>query len=169
MHCEVYKLALRASWKCLLDCKVVQLPVKPVQIASKYGIECRLTDAFLTGGEAGKLIRRQSGKVQIVVNPKDTDTQKRFTILHELGHYLLGDCEPAADRFAAGVLMPACVLLGANALDPVTISRLCGVSKAAAERRSKRLFWLLEHDQFIRHPLEHELFMQFQNFIYNRR
>lgn len=169
MHCEIYKLALRASWKCLLDCKVVQLPVKPVQIASKYGIECRSTDAFLTGGEAGKLIRRQSGKVQIVVNPKDTDTQKRFTILHELGHYLLGDCEPAADRFAAGVLMPACVLLGANALDPVTISSLCGVSKDAAERRSKRLFWLLEHDLFIRHPLEHELFMQFQNFIYNRR
>ena len=165
MNYDIYKATRDASWKCLIDCGVSELPIKPVQIVSHYGIECRLTDAFLTSGESGKLIRRASGKMQIVVRPTDTDQRKRFTILHELCHYLLGESEYQAERFAASVLMPACVLWGLNAYTPERISQLCNVSQRAAQRRSERMQFLLQKGKFLVHPLEHQVYAQFKSFI----
>lgn len=168
MRYEDYKTARDASWQCLIDCKVTELPVKPVQIADHYGIECRLTDAFLADGESGKLIRRPSGKVQIIVNPNDTDQRKRFTIMHEIGHYLLGESEYQAERFAASVLMPACVLWALNVQSPQTIAEVCNVSQAAAQRRFRRLQELRTRGKFLTHPLEKLVFDQFQDFIRRR-
>lgn len=165
---EDYKTARNASWKCLIDCKITELPVKPVQIADYYGIECRLTDAFLTAGESGKLIRRASGKRQIIVRPTDTDQRKRFTIMHEIGHYLLGESEYQAERFAAAVLMPACVLWALNVQCPQTIAEVCNVSQTAAQRRFRRLQDLRIQDKFLTHPLEKLVFDQFQDFIRRR-
>lgn len=169
MNFTIYEAARNASWQCLIDCGVSELPVKPVQIAAHYGIECKLTDAFLQPEESGKLIRREFDKLQIVVRPTDTDQRKRFTILHELGHYLLGESEYAAERFAVGVLMPACVLWGVGAFDPETISQICNVSQQAAQRRSERMRILRTRDKFLTHPLEQQVYDQFQTFIQSQR
>lgn len=168
MRYEDYKTARNASWKCLIDCNVTMLPIKPVQIADHYDIECRLTDAFLTGGESGKLVRRASGKMQIIVNPNDTDQRKRFTIMHEIGHYLLGESEYQAERFAASVLMPACVLWALNVQSPQAVAEVCNVSQTAAQRRFRRLQKLQMWDKFLTHPLEKLVFDQFQDFIRGR-
>lgn len=165
MDYGIYKNARNASWQCLIDCGVSELPVKPVQIADHYGIACKESEELLSNGESGKLIRRESGKVQIIVRPTDVVQRKRFTILHELGHYLLGESEYSAERFAVGVLMPACVLWGVGAFTPESISQICNVSQQAAQRRSERIRILRERNKFLTHPLERQVYGQFQKFI----
>lgn len=169
MNCPVYESAYFASCQILLESGTTELPVKPVQLAARYDVECRSTDAFLTAGESGKLIRRASGKVQIVVSPDLQNVQKRFVVLHELGHYFLGECEYTADHFATCVLMPQVVLLAAGIIDPVSISIICGVSSCAAVRCSKLLTWRLIQGNFIRNDLERKLFIQFNDFIHKQK
>lgn len=169
MYCPVYESAYFASCQLLLDSGTTELPVKPVQLAARYGVECKSTDAFLTAGEPGKLIYRASGKTQIVVSPDLQNVQKRFVVLHELGHYFLGECEYTADHFAACVLMPQVVLLAAGIIDPESISIVCGVSSCAAVRCSKLLTWRLIQGNFIRNDLERKLFIQFNDFIHKQK
>ena len=73
--------------------------------------------------------------------------------------------EYAAERFAVGVLMPACVLWGVGAFDAETIARLCNVSQEAAQRRSERLRLLRKREKFLTSPLERQVYKQFQSFI----
>mgnify|MGYP002964285796 FL=1 len=87
-----------------------------MQIAKHYGIMCTYSDSLSCDG----VISRTKDNVSIVIRKEQPRTRQRYTILHELGHYLLGhldkeyqsEAEYAADRFAADVLMPACVLWG---------------------------------------------------------
>ena len=114
-------------------------------------------------------IYRASGKTQIVVSPDLQNVQKRFVILHELGHYFLGECEYTADHFATCVLMPQVVLLAAGIVDPVSISIVCGVSNCAAIRCSKLLTWRRRQGYFLRDGLESKLFIQFNDFIHKQK
>ena len=181
MNYGIYKGARDASWRCLIDCNISELPVKPVQIARQYGLTCKDSARFLQVDEAGKIIRRSSGDVQILLRPDAPVSGKRFTVMHELGHYLLGHLgdeplsrsqstitqpeEYAAERFAVGVLMPACVLWGIGAFDAETIARLCNVSPEAAQRRAERLRLLRKRGKFLTSPLEQQVFQQFKDFI----
>lgn len=181
MDYGIYKNVRDASWQCLIDCSVSALPVRPVQIALHYGVECLDYAPLLQSGESGKIIRRTDSRVQIMLNPNQPAPRKRFTILHELGHYLLGHLgdeplprsystitqpeEYAAERFAVGVLMPACVLWGLQAFDSDAIAALCNVSQSAAQRRSERMQILRERDKFLTSPLERQVYQQFQDFI----
>lgn len=183
MDYGIYKSTRNASWSCLIDCCITELPVKPVQIAKHYGIRCKENAAYLKDGESGKIMRKNSGEILLVVKPEESDKRKRFTILHELGHYLLGhlgkepltrsrDCirpeeEYAAERFAVGVLMPACVLWALDIHTAEDIAKLCNVSPSAAERRAERMAILYQRDKFLSHPLERQVFQQFHEFIGN--
>lgn len=181
MDYEVYKGARDASWKCLIDCGVSELPVKPVRIAAHYGLECMEFAPLLQDGETGRIIRRTDGRIQIVLHPALPAPRKRYTILHELGHYLLGHLnaealacdyseimqpeEYAAERFAADVLMPACVLWGLQLHTAKEIAQVCGVSLTAAQRRSERMTTLYQRNMFLAHPLERQVYRQFESFI----
>ena len=55
MDYGVYKGARNASWQCLIDCGVSELPVKPTRIASHYGVECIEFAQLLQDGEAGRV------------------------------------------------------------------------------------------------------------------
>lgn len=181
MDYGVYKSARNASWQCLIDCGVSELPVKPTRIASHYGVECIEFAPLLQDGEAGRILQRADGRIQIVLHPDQPAPRKRYTVLHELGHYLLGHLgteplarshnditqpeEYAAERFAADVLMPACVLWGLQAFDSDAIAALCNVSQSAAQRRSERMQILRERDKFLTSPLERQVFQQFKKFI----
>ena len=181
MNYGIYKGSRDASWRCLIDCHISTLPVKPVRIARQYGLICKDSARLLQEIETGKIVRRRSGEIQILLRPDLPAPEKRFTVMHELGHYLLGHLgdeplsrsystitqpeEYAAERFAVGVLMPACVLWGIQTFDAETIARLCNVSPEAAQRRSERLRLLRKRGKFLTSPLEQQVFQQFKDFI----
>lgn len=181
MNYGIYKGSRDASWRCLIDCHISTLPVKPVRIARQYGLICKDSARLLQENETGKIVRRRSGEIQIFLRPDLPAPEKRFTVMHELGHYLLGHLgdeplsrsystitqpeEYAAERFAVGVLMPACVLWGIQTFDAETISQICNVPQTVAQRRSDRLRILRKRGKFLTSPLEQQVFQQFSNFI----
>lgn len=170
MNYAIYKNSRNASWQCLIDCCVTELPIRPVQIAKHYGIMCTYSDSLSCDG----VISRTKDNVSIVIRKEQPRTRQRYTILHELGHYLLGhldkeyqsEAEYAADRFAADVLMPACVLWGLQLHTANDIVRICDVSQVAAQRRADRMAVLYQRNMFLAHPLERQVYQQFQDFIY---
>ncbi|MDE5753275.1 MAG: ImmA/IrrE family metallo-endopeptidase, partial [Oscillospiraceae bacterium] len=106
---------------------------------------------------------------------------KRYTVMHELGHFLLGhlgetplsrseyDCRPseeqAADKFAIDMLAPACVLWGLHLHRPEEIAKVCNISMQAAGYRAERMKLLYQRNKFLSHPLERRVYAQFSEFI----
>lgn len=182
MNYGIYKNARNASWQCLIDCQVLKLPIKVVQIAARYDIVCRKSNKIDLCGASGE-IKRENGEICIFTDESQNDRRRRFTIMHELGHYLLGhlgdeplsrsesDCKPeeeqAADRFAADMLMPACVLWGLDVHTPEDIARLCNVSMQAARIRAERMAVLYKRGKFLLSPLERQVYSAFGGFIQN--
>lgn len=62
-------------------------PVPIVKIANDNGIDVYSTSS-LKPNESG-LIRKENGKYVIYVNKNHPNTRQRFTIAHELGHFML--------------------------------------------------------------------------------
>lgn len=165
--------AANASLHCLLACGVSALPVKPVRIAMHYGVPCLDYAQLLQCGEVGRIIQRADGRVQIVLDPSQPILRRRFAVVHELGHYLLGHLdrppqtadEYAADCFAAGVLMPVCVLYRLHVHKADDIAYICSVTRGAAETRAGHLKQLYRRGEFLTHPLEPQVLRQFEEFI----
>lgn len=184
MDYGIYINTRNASWQCLIDCGAAELPVKPVRIAEHYRIECRSLVSESLDGKSG-MLRMIDGVPCIFTNASQSVTRRRYTIMHELGHFLLGHLgdaplsrsyssirpeeEMAADRFAADILMPACVLWGLNIHTAEDIAKLCNVSMQAAQIRAERMEVLYQRDKFLSHPLERQVYQQFQNFIRNHK
>lgn len=180
MKYGIYKGARNASWQCLIDCDISEFPIKPVKIAALYGIICLKATVEQLHGASGK-IEPIDSEIYISFNDDDPVTRQRFTIMHELGHYVLGhlgdtplsrserECKPeeetAADRFAADMLMPACVLWGLGIHTAEDIARVCGVSMQAAQIRAERMEVLYRRNMFLSHPLERQVFRQFKPWI----
>lgn len=131
-------------------------------------------------GDSGEIIMYQN-QVYILVDKYAIPTRKRYTVMHELGHFLLGhlgdeplsrsehDCKPseeqAADKFAIDMLAPACVLWGLQLHTPEDIARVCNISMQAARFRAERMKVLYQRNKFLSHPLEQRVFAQFRAFI----
>lgn len=93
----------------------------------------------------------------IVINDAQHARRKRFSLAHEIGHLLLGHGpvafksdiqilrsarhEAHANRFAAELLMPKCLLKKYGFLKPEEICGLCQVSLEAARIRAEQLGW----------------------------
>ena len=184
MNYAIYKNVRNASWQCLIDCNVTALPIKPVQLAALYGIKCKAATKEQLRGAAGEIVAF-AGKVIISFREDDPPQRQRFTIMHELGHYLLGhlgtkpmsrsesDCRPeeeqAADKFAIDMLAPACVLWALDLHTPDKIARACNISMQAAEIRARRMDQLYRRNMFLTHPLERIVFQQFRQFIESQK
>ncbi|MDE6087246.1 MAG: ImmA/IrrE family metallo-endopeptidase, partial [Oscillospiraceae bacterium] len=107
-----------------------------MKIAKCYGIDCKKNLRERMNGDSGEIILYQN-QVYILVDKQASPTRQRYTVMHELGHYLLGhlgetplsrsehDCKPseeqAADKFAIDMLAPACVLWGLRLHTPAVI------------------------------------------------
>ena len=61
--------------------------------------------------------------------------------------------------------MPACVQWGLQLHTADDIARVCNVSQTAAQRRSERMAVLYQRNMFLTHPLERQVYQQFQDFI----
>ena len=55
MNYGIYKNARNASWQCLIDCKISELPIKPVQISAHFGIHCKQADKLKLNGASGEI------------------------------------------------------------------------------------------------------------------
>lgn len=63
------------------------LPVDPFEIAKKLGIEILSEDRGNTSA-SGRIDVLQSGEIQIWINPRHHINRQRFTMAHELGHFI---------------------------------------------------------------------------------
>lgn len=173
MNYEIYKNVRDASWRFLIRHNICSLPVDLKPILFEMGITVRKDNAgILRADERGRAVN-ENGNLHIIV--RDTPVpQKRYTIMHEIGHIVLGHTEAsgssdvneyAAERFAIGVLAPACVLWGTGVKTEEEIAELCSISITAAKNREKRMPELYTRNRFLISPLEKQVFEQFSDFI----
>lgn len=187
MQYGIYKNIRNASWRCLIDCDIQSLPIPISKICRIYGGKViNNSDEHnrlkLNDGESGRVYIIHDSPFVIV---KETEPigRIRFTIAHELGHYLLGHLgndlnvlnreyenikpplESEADVFASRLLAPACVLWGLNLHTPQEIAEACNISLQAATIRAERMEILYKRNMFLSHPLERQVYENFREFI----
>lgn len=138
------------------------VPVPIIELCNREGVEVRET-LFTESGVSGLIIGRD-GQFSIYVNRDEPKTRKRFTIAHELGHYILhlrgkrdnggfrdsqstirtvfrraGDSsieEREANQFAAALLMPETLVREYGPVsDAVALGSIFGVSAEAMRIR----------------------------------
>lgn len=133
-------------------------PVSVENIARALGLSVR----YASMGEISGEIRRDDFGYVITINSTDARARQRFTLAHEIGHYILhrdliGDgivddamyrsklssyFETQANQYAAFVLMPPMLFKEKAASvhnDTATLAQIFGVSRQAAEFRLKNL------------------------------
>ena len=178
-----YKNVRNAAWQCLIDFDICKLPVNVVQITKMLGIKVVKNSIAkrLESYESGATLV-QNEQWYIVYDDTQIKQRCRFTIAHELGHILLGHTlkngryartfdtskpeeETEADMFAARLLAPACVLWALDLHNPEEISHVCNISHSAAEVRADRMEILYRRNKFLTHPLERQVYKNFEKFI----
>ena len=137
----------------------IRLPVDPVRIARNLGVQ--VFDAPLSEDISGSLVKTAGADPVILLNRADSNSRRRFTCAHELGHFVRrsGDeqfeyiehrgpiategSEPSeiyANQFAAAMLMPAdLVRKHASGKGTLELARMFGVSPDAMKFRLKNL------------------------------
>lgn len=177
MHYEIYKNARDASWKFLLQHKICSLPVDLKCITSAMGVIVKKDETRMLGVDERGKTANANGELRIIVRDMPIP-QKRYTIMHEIGHIVLGHTETdgrsdvdeyAAERFAIGVLAPACVLWGISIRTAEEIAELCNISITSAKIREKRMQELYDRNKFLSLPLERQVFEQFSDFINSKK
>ncbi len=71
----------------LRDHGMLEMPVDPVRLA--HGLGLRVFNAKFGDENVHGLLANRAGKGTLYVNADDHSVRKRFTIAHELGHYVL--------------------------------------------------------------------------------
>ncbi len=184
MNYGKYKQARNASWQCLIDYRISNLPVKVSQIAKQADIVLLKNSVvnLLHQNESG-ITLMQDDKLYIIYADEQSPQRCRFTIAHELGHIFLGhlfskdgngfvttdDAEHSANVFARDLLAPACVLHELHATNAAAIANLCNISFDAATYRAERMSELERRNAFYLHPLERQVNEQFAEFINKRK
>lgn len=64
----------------------VDVPVDPVSIAASLGL--KVFTAGLEKSVAGLLVKRRGEDAAIYLNAADSENRQRFTLAHEIGHYI---------------------------------------------------------------------------------
>lgn len=149
---------------------VDRIPVDPVTIAKKLGIE--VYETVLPDTVSGAIIKEKGKDARILVQANDTDNRKRFTVAHEIGHFIansdsgedtfeyvdLRDTESSegnnpkevfANKFAAELLMPQDLVKQAfrSTQSVSLLAAQFGVSAEAMRFRLKNLGLLREQLQ----------------------
>jgi Zn-dependent peptidase ImmA (M78 family) len=136
------------------------LPIDPRKIAAHEGLKVESCPSFAIKNISGELIP-DGEKAVIRYNPADSAKRQRFTIAHELGHFMLGHGhafrdpssnfsmsyydpqEVDANQFAAEILMPEVavkVLVKQRKIQDVAeLARIFDVSVNAMSYRLKKL------------------------------
>ena len=201
MNYNHYSRARDASWEIIIRFRISALPVQVSGIARGLGMVLipysKAPDSVrgiirqqLQFESDGFLIR-DSDAPTIYYNDRCSIGRQRFTVAHELGHYVLrhpgsrinreprgddpDDTEAEANVFAARLLAPACVLWGMGLRTTTEIARVCGISLTSAAFRAERMEALYAREQeyiasqgrscFLLSPQERRVFAQFRDYI----
>ncbi len=137
------------------------IPIDPIKLARAAGVTVKAVPNLSTSGEFKKCM--VEGPL-IQYRSTESDVRQRFTIAHELGHFVLGHggayrdnpdnfslanhdpLEVSANRFAAELLMPEDVLnylvikRGINGI--AKLADMLQVSQVAMQYRLKNLGWI---------------------------
>jgi Zn-dependent peptidase ImmA (M78 family) len=81
-----YEKCEQAAGQLLTDFSVSQLPVDVHSIVRRMDIQLM---EYNLGEDTSGVLVIQKGKGTIGYNPKDPQVRRRFTVAHELGHYVL--------------------------------------------------------------------------------
>lgn len=183
-----------AAWRILLDCQIDKLPVDLNNIMRQLCIQAnpyRGNEQMIRKLGLEKQIMRTSGLTfyrggspHILYDDTEPPQRIRFTIAHELGHLVLGHIthgsytvqnrepcpgdspmEVAANRFAVGLLAPACVLWALDLHTAEEIASACQISRQAATFRAERMAVLYRRGKFLSHPMERAVYRQFEPYI----
>ena len=76
---------------------VALVPVDPVPIARRLGMN--VVDSYLDPEVAGALVKETGRDAVILVNGADSPNRKRFTVAHEIGHYVKRSASPDAFEY----------------------------------------------------------------------
>ena len=181
------------AWQFLKDNKISRLPVNPFELAKRLGVIVMNYDDFAAHYQVSTnyLVEEISpdgfarfvDKYFIVAynNSVISLGRKRWTITHELAHFILGHISPAvpllgrenkkakldmaADAFTRRILCPSIVLERIGVQTPDQIAALCGISYLAAKNVHLHMSGLRQNQKFGTIPLELEVLKQFQPFI----
>lgn len=194
MNYENYKKSRNAAWEILLACNVEKLPVDLNAVLRHLEVRVYSYSRgreLLTSTGLAEVAKQVSGltfyigsQPVILYNDAETPQRIRFTVGHELGHIVLGHVQPgeytqqnrepqpgdspteqAANRFAADLLSPACVLWGLDLHRAEDIAKVCKISIQSARFRAERMEVLYQRNKFLLHPLEQAVYQQFEPFI----
>lgn len=179
---KIYKDARNASWQFLIDHQIGKLPIDLNTITRNMGIEVLVdkNQKIVSGRDYGVTISR-NGTATIILRPNLLRQVARYTTAHEIGHIVLGhtlsdmptltpaEQEYQAERFAIGILAPACVLWGLGLHTPEEIASFCDISLASAKIRAERMKTLYARNAFLLSPLERRVFNQFRPYIDNTK
>lgn len=188
---ENYRIARNKAWETLIKYDIKALPINLEHIANKANITIdlysksnftQLLSADVLSGD-GFIIKDRDNK-RIFINDKiNNRNRRRFTLAHELGHGILNHNideihyrnseidnqndiqETQANIFARDLLMPSIVLAALNIHTPDEIMKICDVSYQSAIIRAERMEELYKRKMFNKHPLEKQVYKQFENFI----
>lgn len=140
------------------------VPVNIDDMAHRMGAEVRYLEYLDGGGDISGRFDIEDGKPICTVRSTDVPVRRRFTLAHELGHYVLNhgrgfrdnaasfnlsnydQREIDANKFAAEILMPKLAInyviekLGRK--DVEDLAQLFQVSRQAMTFRLKNLGWL---------------------------
>lgn len=182
----IYQKSRNASWQFLVDNKIDSLPVMLDDICrqNKY-IICKDSKIhYLKPKQLGATFYANN-EWYIIFSDSVNIQAQRYTIAHELGHIFLGHPmvdgkygrtfiidsseEYQAERFAIDILAPACVLWGLNLHTPQEIAEICNISMTSATKRAIRMEELYRRNMFLSHPLERQVFKQFEKFMYGSK
>ncbi len=194
-----YQKARDAAWRVLIRYRINRLPVDVKKICAKEGVALfpysrvkepmKALGFFEHSKRTDGFSLRHGKRLLLFYNDTTSAQRQRFTIAHELGHYLNGDVtafptyrnrepgkkddphETAANVTASRILAPACVLWHMGVVKPADIATLCDISLTAAKWRAERLRLLIEREKafrlrygrgcFLMSPLERQVFLQF--------
>lgn len=194
MNYESYKKSRNAAWEILLACRVEALPVDLNAVLRHLDVRVYAYSRgreLLEAAGLTQAAKRVSGltffagpQPVILYNDAEAPQRIRFTVAHELGHLVLGHVQPgehtrqnrepqpgdnpteqAANRFAADLLAPACVLWGLDLHRAEDIAKACKISIQAARFRAERMEILYQRNKFLLHPLEQAVYRQFEPYI----
>lgn len=153
--------AERAAVQIVEECWDGRLPVDPVRIAKTFGLKTFNDD--LDDEVSGMLVKRKGSDPEILLNREDSRNRRRFTVAHELGHYVRRSERPDeyeyvdfrdersstgtveeerfANGFAANLLMPreAVESLFAEGTPDFLLAKQFGVSREAMQHRLANL------------------------------
>lgn len=177
-----------AAWRCLSDYKISSLPVDILSVIRQAGIK------VIKNSVVHKLQLSESGLSlfdgehwYIIYDDENTVERSRFTLAHEFGHIVLGhdvrkgfhtrfskftikpQIESEADMFASRVLCPSCILWALDLHTATEIAKICRVSLAAAQVRAERMKILYARNQFLKSPLEQQVYRNFSDYLSNHR